>query len=1708
MTSTKRRMTALILCVAMLFTNVMTAFGAEAKSTEEGADVVWTSEDFTYTEYEKLLYGCDYSREIVITGQAIAGFSESGEEKLKECTDLVLPAKNNQGEPIVAVANSAFYKKGLTSVTFPTGMMVGYEDTITNKITKRGNFVIAENAFAGNELTELVLPEGIIACLPYAFHNNKLETVKIPRTIWWIETMSFAANRLTTVDFPVICDFQLEMHGMAFAKNFLTAVRLPDYTEVVNKDTFTFNIGMEPVADDAKDAYKSYEVDGVTYDAGIVYMYTDNEALAEKDRIHHTEKATSSQKSFVQKLIVNDGTEATKNPKQVWTIEDFTVDGTVITGLSESGKAKRAEHKHLVIPERNAEGKKITEIAASSPGGNGLFATANEGFDTVYLPSGLKTVGAYAFQNSGLKEITFPHKLETIGDVAFQLNDLTSVILPDTVTSLGSGAFATNPKIERINLSKGLTEIAESAFGCSTKTEYMTNLTEIELHEGITKIGKRAFAGNNFHEIIIPSTVKSIDDYAFSTKNYLKDPCTVTLNEGLETIGAYAFRNKVISEIYMPSTVKSIDENTFCKAYSDDSEIVITKVYVPLKSQYEDTENFPPSEYHKLYLTSSSEWTSEDFTYEQQDVWTITGFSEEGLAKIEMNKNLVIPAKDPEGNVVRGIGADAFAENGLLTLKLPEGIEIIGERAFCSNEFTNMKFPASLVKIETEAFADNAISEVEFPEISEKPFQIGEKAFAGNSIKSVQLPSNTVKVEGRAFLGNIGMEEITEGTEEEKSGGLVHMYLDAEEAGEEIACRSNGTSVVQELILGTMDETRRPWSVNDFAYDETGTAITGLSESGNAKIKVNPEIKLPEVGPTGEAITALGDGAAMQGIFTYEDKVEGKNYAPASILLPTTLKKIGKFAFALNASLTYEAEMSQIRLPEALEEIGMSAFQNSKLTSVSIPDSVSVIGQGTFTGSSKLASVKLPSSLKEIPTAMFNAGSSTDMKLAEIVIPEGVEKIGEYAFSGTHVEKLTLPSTLKEIGGSAFWNHQLEELEIPGGVKSIGEYAFRISQETLGNTLKTVVLNYGLETIGKGAFWGCAITEIELPDTVVLSAENSSEDCIFGYERVPASPIVKVKVSDEDKVQAFNTDYANKYSHVVVHDKLVGTGWKYSDFTYDEDTKTLTGWSESGQKKRMELKDLILPDVTPEGNEIVAIGDEAFKIPDDEVIITKFGVESPGGMISIDLPEKVTVLGKEALSQNALTTIDLTGLVKIGESALYGNDLVAVELPDTVTEMGQGAFATNDITDLKLSNGLTKIPQGAFSMNIRMEKVIIPDTITEIGATAFAGAILTELTIPESVTKIGFKAFHLHHLTELTIPGNVKEIGESAFEGTFKATTLSSLTIEEGVESIGKYAFKEALLETVHFPDSIKNVGIAPFLNNKGKDGSQVVEVTTTNPEHLKFKDDTFVVKIVGQTDIAELADAVKVAYKSMAYTGAYRKPAVTIEGLTKDVDFTVTYANNRYPGTAKITITGIGDYVGTITKTFTIKKPVVAAQKTVNVNLYGYDDIKGTWSSQTVKGAIVKYKVQYKVYGGSFKTLYAGTTNTSAKKANLEDGKRYCIKVTPYVAVNGKTYSGTAKTSAFVYTLKKVGQPKVSKNGTKVKVKWTNINGETGYQISRTKGKNATYIVKTVKGSSLTSANVTAEKGKTFYYKVRAYKTVNGKKIFGPWSAVRAYKR
>lgn len=187
-----------------------------------------------------------------------------------------------------------------------------------------------------------------------------------------------------------------------------------------------------------------------------------------------------------------------------------------------------------------------------------------------------------------------------------------------------------------------------------------------------------------------------------------------------------------------------------------------------------------------------------------------------------------------------------------------------------------------------------------------------------------------------------------------------------------------------------------------------------------------------------------------------------------------------------------------------------------------------------------------------------------------------------------------------------------------------------------------------------------------------------------------------------------------------------------------------------------------------------------------------------------------------------------------------------------------------------------------------------------------------------------------------------------------------------------------------------------------------------------------------------------------------------------------------------------------------------LAAPSSAKAKLSKYNAAAFSWSK--VSGAEA-YKVYYKKSSAKSYTYLTTTTKTSVTKTGLSSGVKYDFRVYPCDLLDSggdKIYCQSSNyKAASVYTLKKLSTPKVSKKSkSSVTVKWTNISGEAGYQISKSTKKSGTNIVSTYKTTSGKSKVIKAKKGKTYYYKVRAYAyDSKGNKVYGPWSSVKSYK-
>ena len=173
-----------------------------------------------------------------------------------------------------------------------------------------------------------------------------------------------------------------------------------------------------------------------------------------------------------------------------------------------------------------------------------------------------------------------------------------------------------------------------------------------------------------------------------------------------------------------------------------------------------------------------------------------------------------------------------------------------------------------------------------------------------------------------------------------------------------------------------------------------------------------------------------------------------------------------------------DTEITNLIIPNSVTSIGDGAFHRcSGLTSVTIPNSVTSIGSGAFYYCSGLTSINIPNSVTSIKRYAFYGCSG----LTSVTIPNSVTSIGSGAFyycSG--LTSVTIPNSVTSIGESAFWGcSSLTSITIPNSVTSIGDDAFNGC-----SSLTSVTIGSGVTSIGNRAFDG-----VDIP-TVISLIEN------------------------------------------------------------------------------------------------------------------------------------------------------------------------------------------------------------------------------------------------------------------------------------------------------------------------------------------------------------------------------------------------------------------------------------------------------------------------------------------------------------------------------------------------------------------------------------------------------------------------------------------
>ncbi len=296
---------------------------------------------------------------------------------------------------------------------------------------------------------------------------------------------------------------------------------------------------------------------------------------------------------------------------------------------------------------------------------------------TLSLNEGLTYIGSSAFYNNSITSVKTPSSLETIGYSTFKENNISSLTLNDGLKSIGDFAFFKN-KIPNVTIPTTVTSLGNASFNDNQLPDSIATLYKRSSDGSEDKTTVVSYGGSNRADVIVSSTVKTINPYAYY-QNYIRK---ITLPEGLTKIDSDGLAFNSLSEIKLPSTtnylgsfalyansLRSIDYNNSVITYMGNA--VVNANYL------DDSQAF-------VYAKNS------DGTDDKTKLISYGGCN---------RSTVTVP------NNVKEIGNSAFFSDWISSVILPEGLETIGTSAFHACSLSgSVILPSTVTSIGSSAF--------------------------------------------------------------------------------------------------------------------------------------------------------------------------------------------------------------------------------------------------------------------------------------------------------------------------------------------------------------------------------------------------------------------------------------------------------------------------------------------------------------------------------------------------------------------------------------------------------------------------------------------------------------------------------------------------------------------------------------------------------------------------------------------------------------------------------------------------------------------------------------------------------------------------------------------------------------------------------------------------------------------------------------------
>ena len=865
-----------------------------------------------------------------------------------------------------------------------------------------------------SQINRVVIESGVTTVGSNTFNNcDNLTAVELPDTLTAIGDYAFAWSNVAEITIP---DGVVTIGAGAFWETKIVDVVIPDSVTTIGESAFRYCWEMKTLHLGSG----LTTVEGYAFDRceAAVTLSADNRALVLEDNaLLNAEKTRLIQ--YFEGPKDTDRAEAYTIPTGVEEICDGAFDccddlktiviPDTVQRIGQEAFGQCSSLEGLTIP------ASVTKIESSAFLYNKYpvhVAAANTAYcseDGVVYSKNKDTL-CYAGAATGAYSI--PNGVAFIGDTAASGAAITSLTLPASVEKIGDEAFQDCEQLQTLTFLGSIKEIGRSTFsGCHS-------LNRVTIPEGLKKISASAFSScTGLRSVTIPKSVTTIEWGAFEACDALLDVYyagskadweRINIDEYNAPLTDAAIHYDGSTEILVPDVV------TLGEAEANADGVVVTwekaTNAVWYKVYRKDAVN---TEWTEIAMVRNTSYTDRDVEEGATYTYTVRGVASDGKTLSPDYDTTGVSVKvdaEPE-NLGRGnCGAGGVNDSSVRWILTSDGtMTISGTGAMAMweaeehpwlelrDQIRSVVIQTGVTTVGSYAFSDcNNLETVEFPNTLTT---IGEGAFMNSNLRDVVIPDSVRTIESNAFAGCGLMYKLSLGSGLTTIGDFAFEWCSPSVRISE----DNRAFVMEDGALFNAGKTKLIRFFSDWVTSYT--IPTGVKEIGAGAFEGGWNLK---------TIT-IPDG--VQSIRT---RAFAQLWKLERLTIPASVTEIAVDAFSFTVcpitvaadntaycsqddalyskdkdALLYAAGATgAFIIPNTVVTIEESAFSNSTISSVTIPNSVKTIGNWAFSGCVNLQTVTLPASVTEIGEGVF--GGCTN--LTSVRIPASVKTIQKWTF--------------------------------------------------------------------------------------------------------------------------------------------------------------------------------------------------------------------------------------------------------------------------------------------------------------------------------------------------------------------------------------------------------------------------------------------------------------------------------------------------------------------------------------------------------------------------------------------------------------------------------------------------------------------------------------------------------------------------------------